>query len=101
MEEEQSSRDNGSGASAFIGLLILGLIVWWVFSTFIHKEWIGIYMSRTTNDIYTMAFESREQCADWLEERRLNPGVYENYECGANCQPPTTPLGLYKCAESF
>jgi hypothetical protein len=90
---------NNSGG--VIGLIILAILGWWVYSSFIKSEWLGIYESGTSNQIYTQKFSSKEECADWLADKQVYPGSYTNYECGMNCEPPKTTYGLYICKETF
>lgn len=91
----------GNYLVGFGTLVLLVLGGQWVYNTYIRQDWIGMYESRTSNTIYTNNFSSREDCGAWLHYKQDNPGSYTNYECGKNCEPPTTALGLYKCQESF
>jgi len=87
--------------SAIIGVVVVVTIGSWAYNSFIKQEWIGLYESRTTNAIFTESFSSREECESWVYHKRAHPGAYTNYECGKNCEPPATELGLYKCQETF
>lgn len=98
MNEENNGNSSLGG---LIGLVVLVLTGWWVYSAFIKSEWLGIYESRTSNQIYTQEFASKDECADWLYDKQAYPGNYTNYECGMNCEPPKTPNGLYICKETF
>lgn len=100
MQQKDNDLTGGMGGILVV-IILLGIIGWWAASTFRTPQWSGIYGSKTTNALYEQKFSSKEECQRWLFEKRYNPGNYENYECGSNCKPPTTEMGLYKCDETF
>lgn len=94
--------NNSSVLGGIIGLVIVGLLGWWVYNTWLKPDyWQGVYETTVSNSVYATEKMSKEECMDWLVEARANPGERYNFECGSNCKPPTTELGVYVCESTF
>lgn len=94
----------GSGGAGLVGLIIVGLLLWWGYNSFLKSDtWQGMYEVPTSNKIGVVKFDSKDDCSNWLEIMQSNPtprSAY-NFECGSNCKPPGTDIGLYRCEETF
>lgn len=96
---EEAQHSNNSGG--FISLVLVVLVGWWVYNAWLKPEyWQGTYELPSDNIVHaTDKFESREQCQEWLD-LHIPPGSYSR-ECGKNCKPPETTIGVYTCEETF
>ena len=85
--------------------VLLVIISAFVLSGCSSDKWNGVYEnSNVTAPQITGVFESREACADWLEDapaavNAINPGSY-NFECGSNCKLSDSGI-IYYCDETF
>lgn len=84
-----------------IGIIIVGVVIWFAYSMLKPPQWYGIYESRTSNDLFSQKFDSKEDCSAWLEDKREDPGAFTNYECGSDCTKPDRPLAVYECKDTF
>lgn len=97
MAEEHESNTTGG----LIGLVLLVLIGWWAYNTWFKPDyWQGTYELPNDNIVHaTGRFDTMEECSEWLASYRPS-GSYSR-ECGKNCKPPETAIGVYVCEETF
>lgn len=93
---------SGEGETGTIfGLLILVLIVWWGYNTFIKQDtWMAFYETPSSQLPGTREFDSKNDCLNWIRDQQLSPGDRYNFECGSNCRP-SDGIGVYRCEETF
>lgn len=104
MSDDNTDVATGGG---IIGLVLLVLIGWWVYSTWLKPvTWTGFFYYDPENPYPESSwiqggFASYDECAAWIDSKIPQDfdGSYD-YECGSNCKPPQTDLGLYTCKES-
>lgn len=96
METEERT-SSGTGAGGIVGLIIVGVIIWFGYQFLKPDKWQIIY-SNASDSYATGEYSSSEAC---LED--LHSGNYANGECGSNCKPrETTNVGtLYTCEETL
>lgn len=86
-----------------VGLVALAVLAVWGYNAFLKPDsWQGMYEVPDGTSIGVVKFESKEECQNWLEEPYYYaPSDAYNFECGSNCKPPTSSLGLYVCEETL
>jgi len=95
-----------STPGSLMNILVLGLIVWGVFSLFQSDTYQPVYYPDYTNlteYTYGPIVNSLEQCRDWIDSeavRRNQTGNEFDYECGKNCKYDPD-WGLEVCEETL
>ena len=88
--------------ASLIGLVILFLIGWFVYSNWLKADtWTGMYEVPSTMAIQSLEFDSEEACREWLQDNRYTSETAFNFECGKNCDAPEREMAVFKCEESF
>ena len=89
-----------------LGIVIIVIAVWGVYSLAKSDEYLGFYYPDKNNlseDISSIVtFDSVEACRDWAHKqaKTLNPsGTGYDYECGKNCN--TSGGKPYICEETL
>ncbi len=102
MDDEDISNNAASSGSGIVGLIIVGLIIWWGYNTFFKNDtWQGMYETNSQVAIGIGGkFGSKEECLRWLNSQKLYPGDRFSFECGKNCKAPETIYGAYRCKET-
>lgn len=103
MTEHEENDTKQSNSSSFWSLIILIVLGTWAYNAWLKPDkWIGIYELPTANAVQsTYEFGSREECALWKDAKLSNPQGAYSIECGKNCDPPDSEMGLYVCEETF
>lgn len=97
----RSSESGENIVGSIIGIIVLALIAWWGYNTFLKPDtWMAFYETPTSQLPGTRDFDSKNDCLNWIHDQQMYPGDRYNFECGSNCYPSET-LGIYRCEETF
>jgi hypothetical protein len=87
------------GGIVVMVFFILGGV--WIYNNWTNPphKWSLIYINDYDIAVSAGEYRSRDECAHKL--RLAIDRDYDSPECGLNCRPPETAMGLYVCKETF
>ena len=102
-EHENVNTGTGTGGAGLVGLVIIGLLLWWGYNSFLKSDtWQAMYETSSQTAVGVgPKFDNKEECLGWINhEKRFGSGDKFGLECGSNCKPPATEIGPWRCDET-